>query len=270
MEKYYLPLGASVGFCKDGFYEKIDEMKKLGFKYVDFDIANAWNRPKEEATYYRDLEKGMEKIKEAGLKVNAVHISFGKRWDPSDKRTLCRKKIVKKIVDIIKRTEACDPKGYVLHGSFEPILKRKTREKKKDALLCSLVPICAATKRFICLETLPRTCLLNTAREANEILSRAGIDNLRICLDTNHFLQEKTEDAVMAIGKNIATTHISDHDYKDERHWMPGRGKVDWNAVIGAFEKIGYDGVFNYELDDPVEEIKRNYEALFSAYNAGR
>ena len=63
------------------------------------------------------------------------------------------------------------------------------------------------------------------------------------------------------------TTHISDHDYENERHWLPGEGKINWNALIGALEKIGYRGVFNYEVGESLSAVKENYERLFADYN---
>lgn len=267
MKKYTLPVSKSIGFCQKSFYEEIKTAKDLGYEYIDFDIANQWRHPFKEAKYYRNIEKGLAAVKEAGLKINAVHISFGTRWDPSELRTSRRKKIVKKIVRIIKRVDQGNPFCYVLHGSFEPILPQ-VREEKKKALLSSLPEICSATENYVCLENLPRTCLLNTSQEAMEILDRAGIENLKICLDTNHFLKEKTEDAIYRLGKNIKTLHVSDGDYINERHWLPGKGKLNWNAIIEALDKTGYEGVFNYEVDRvTLQDLKENHKTLFDRYN---
>ena len=49
---------------------------------------------------------------------------------------------------------------------------------------------------------------------------------------------------------------------------MPREGKINWNALIGALEGIGYTGVFNYESEGTPAEIKENYESLFAEYNA--
>ena len=87
-------------------------------------------------------------------------------------------------------------------------------------------------------------------------------------MDVNHFLQENAEDGVLALGGRIVTTHISDHDYENERHWMPRAGKINWNALIGALETVGYTGVFNYESEGTLAEIKENFESLFAEYNA--
>ena len=94
----------------------------------------------------------------------------------------------------------------------------------------SLKEIRKLTNATLCLENLPRTCLGNTSKELIDIVDSA--EGIRVCLDTNHFLQEKTEYAILAIGKRIFTLHISDHDYIDERHIMPKSGKIDWRHLI--------------------------------------
>lgn len=81
----------------------------------------------------------------------------------------------------------------------------------------------------------------------------------------------KPRDGVRALGDRILTTHISDHDYLDEKHWMPGKGKIDWMRLLEAFEAIGYQGSFNYEVDAegiPAVEIRENFDTLFSRYRA--
>jgi hypothetical protein len=107
--------------------------------------------------------------------------------------------------------------------------------------------------------------IANTAKEAVELVDSLPVQ-VRVCVDVNHFLQETAEDGVKALGERIITTHISDHDYLDEKHWLPMQGKIDWKKLLKAFDEIGYLGVFNYEVSQdftPVE-IKENYDTLFS------
>ena len=82
-------------------------------------------------------------------------------------------------------------------------------------------------------------------------------------------LREYTYEAIDKIGKNILTTHISDYDFVFEKHLIPGHweGKLDWNMIIRKLEEARYSGVFNYELNAPLKEVKENYEKLFEAYN---
>jgi sugar phosphate isomerase/epimerase len=50
------------------------------------------------------------------------------------------------------------------------------------------------------------------------------------------------------VGEKIVTLHVSDYDGIDERHWLPGEGCIDWQALRAALCEVGYDGVWMYEL----------------------
>ena len=269
MKNFHLRLSKSIPFCSESFYDLLAEAKALGFDCIDFDIAGAWKDPALEESYFAHLEEGMAAVIASGLPVNCIHIPFGTRWDPCTLDEVERIKTVEKFRAIIARTAPVKPFGYIVHGSFEPNTDEE-REAKIAQLKKSMREMADATEAYLCVEVLPRTCLLNTAKEARRIIEEINIDNVRICVDVNHFLQEKSEDGVLLLGDLIKTTHISDHDYSNERHWMPGMGKINWNALLGAFEKIGYKGAFNYELTAPLADIKANYEALFAAYNASK
>lgn len=266
MKPFHLRLSKSIPFCSENFYELLKEAKELQFDCIDFDIASAWNTPELEEKYFEHLEEGMAAVIESGLPVNCIHIPFGDRWNPCLLDEEARLAVVKKFRAILARTAPVKPFGYIVHGSFEPNGDEE-REAKIAQLVKSMKEMADATESYLCVEILPRTCLLNTAKEARRIIEEIDLDNVRICVDVNHFLKEKSEDGVLALGDLIKTTHISDHDYINERHWMPGAGKIDWNALLGAFEKIGYEGAFNYELTAPLTDIKKNYETLFVTYN---
>ena len=50
------------------------------------------------------------------------------------------------------------------------------------------------------------------------------------------------------LADRIVTVHISDYDFINERHWLPGEGKNDWNALFAKFQEIDYNGVWMYEV----------------------
>lgn len=99
---------------------------------------------------------------------------------------------------------------------------------------------------MLAVEDLPRTCLGNTADEIAELIS--GNSKLRVCLDTNHLLHESNIDFIKKLGSKIITLHVSDYDYENERHWLPGEGKIDWNGVLDALSAVNYNGVWMYEI----------------------
>ena len=78
---------------------------------------------------------------------------------------------------------------------------------------------------------------------------------------------------IRAVGGRIITTHISDYDFKNERHWLPGEGKADWKGIISTLREVGYKGPWLYELEfEPaqtinrrlltIEDFRKNYETL--------
>ena len=50
------------------------------------------------------------------------------------------------------------------------------------------------------------------------------------------------------MGGRIITLHVSDYDFVDERHLLPGEGKNPWGEILRALEEVGYDGRFTYEV----------------------
>jgi sugar phosphate isomerase/epimerase len=247
----------------------LKKARELNFDTIDFNIASAWHNKELEDSFYGRLEEGMAEVLKVGIPVNGIHISFGTRWDVSDLDEKKRYEAVKKISDIFERTSILNPYCYIIHPSFEPIADDE-RYEKIESLKRSIRTLSEKTDRIIALETIPRTCLMNTSREAIDIIDDLDLPNVKICIDVNHFLYERSEDAAKALGTRIATTHISDHDYVDERHWIPKRGKIDWMRLISTFESVGYTGVFNYEVKASFEDIKKNYEELFEEYNSNR
>ena len=244
MNRYNWKIGISVHF-DEPFDENVDAVCAAGFDAIDFDLCIYWTNREREIELYKHLEKGLEKVQKSGLYFNAVHVSFGPNWDISKLDENERIKVVERVKEIFNRCNPYKPYTYVIHGSYGTITP-ENRPAKIEQLRRSLSELRACTDSHIALETLPRHALGNTADEIISIVDATpGID---VCVDTNHFLQEKTEDAIRKIGRRIRTTHISDHDYIDEKHWMPGEGKIDWQAVIKSLEDADYDGVWTYEL----------------------
>ncbi len=264
---YKPKLGVSISLFSSDFQKKVEEAKALGFESMDLDLCAFWPQREKEIEAMKGLVAGLDIVRDCGLYFNGVHISFGNHWNFAHDNAELRAEALANFREIVPLIDAYRPHCYVIHGSFEPI-PDEIRPMQLSALHDSLLQMTGWTTTPIAVESLPRTCLFNTAEEGIAIIDAipAGVF---ACVDVNHFLQEKSEDAVRALGSRIITTHISDHDYENERHWLPrdARGKIDWMALLAAFEAIGYNGIFNYEATATLPEIKENYEKLFADYN---
>lgn len=145
---------------------------------------------------------------------------------------------------------------FVVHPSL-PLPEGADRNERK---LCSmdtlskLADIATECGAVIAVEDMVKVCLANSVEELSEIIS--ANDKLRVCFDVNHLLNNTHEEFFEALGDKIATVHISDYDFVQERHAFPGYGKIDWPKLHSLFVKYGYTGVWMHELglSETVEE----------------
>ena len=156
--------------------------------------------------------------------------------------------VVEYFYTMIDKAEAVGIKTFVIHPSSEPISDedRSARIEQAKKSLYKLAEYAKSKGCVIAVEELPRTCLGNCSDELLDIIS--AHPDLRVCFDTNHLLGEDIGEFIRKVGKYIITTHVSDYDFVNERHWLPGEGQIDWLRLKNDLESIGYDGYFLYEL----------------------
>jgi sugar phosphate isomerase/epimerase len=183
-----------------------------------------------------------------GICLWSMHLPFGREEmnfcapDAEEReRTLALQK------ENLRVAHALGIERVVVHGGIPlPQTERKKYfaiAKKNIALLQTEASRLGIT---VCVETLMPSCIGRNSREILEILD--AHPDLRVCLDPNHLLGESHEELIRRIGNRIVTTHISDYDFLNERHWMPGEGKIDWPRLIAALRTVGCEGPLLYEV----------------------
>ena len=198
-----------------------------------------------------DFRKTQLLSKEYSVNIWSLHLPFypAERFDISVINGGLRKKSVETMSEIIKRGSEIGINKFVIHPSSEPIDdgERATRIDCACESLSKLADLGEKVGAVICVENLPRTCLGNSTEEMKKLVS--ADERLQICFDTNHIAAEKPEGIIISLAKKIVTLHISDFDFIDERHWLPGEGKINWKNVMQSLGKINYSGAFMYEVD---------------------
>ncbi len=196
-----------------------------------------------------DFENTAALAKKHGIELWSFHLPFM----PFSDIDISSPKICEKTLDCLKmlidKGAAVGIKRFIVHPSGEPIIsaeKREIRMQTSKQSLKTLAQYADERGAVIAVEDLPRTCLGRNSDEILELIS--ADDRLGVCFDTNHLLSEKITDFIKRVGDRIITTHISDYDFVDEKHWLPGEGKIDWQELYKALCETGYDGVWLYEL----------------------
>lgn len=214
----------------------------------------------------KDYDKVAQWSKNTGVEIWSRHLDFihlSVAHPDADRivRTL------EKFKRFIDEAAVVGVKAVVVHPSSEPIADHERGIRMNEAIesFSTLVEYAKPYGITVCCESLPRTCLCHNSDEALQIVE--AVDGLKLCFDTNHLLSEDPVHFIQQVGKHIFTTHVSDYDFINERHWMPLQGKVDWKSLISELERCDYKGPFLYETGAPGGDcslIKKNRDALYA------
>ena len=229
-------LGISIGSTN---VELIPAYAAAGFDAMEISLPN---KPVEEN---RTLgERALALARESGLALWSVHIPFGRELDisnPDEEKRLLAIELLRPFIALAKEWGA---EVIVVHGSSEP---------NEDSSRGARIIACAQSLKTIqqeagsirvALENLPRTCIARNSGEAVPLSKNCS----GICFDVNHLLMQSHESFLEQAAPEIITTHLSDYDGVDERHWMPGAGVVPWKLVYDRLTEAGYEGPWLFEL----------------------
>ncbi len=234
---------------------------KLGCSYyegpIDSEIFAAYKSAgicgMEISLYKNDLDaldfvEAKRLADEYGVELWSLHLPFGPFEIIDISRPSIANSTVEYLCSLIDKAAAIGIGVMIVHPSGEPIAD-EDRPARLECAKKSLYTLAEYAKErgvVIAVEDLPRTCL---GRNSSEILELISVHpDLRVCFDTNHLLSENIHDFIMKVGSKIITTHVSDYDAINERHWFPGEGVIDWKQLKADLDAIGYDGYWLYEI----------------------
>lgn len=206
-----------------------------------------------------DLDRICREARGAGVQTWSYHLPFYpfEIINPASLDASVRRHTVEYLSFLIKRAASHGFLHAVIHSSGEPIEEadRPAALEYAKETLFSLGQTAKESGIVPAVEDLPRTCLGNCSSELSELISVHP--DLRVCFDVNHLFFESHSDFLNNLGEKIATVHISDYDFINERHWLPGEGEIDWISLIRQLDDIGYTGVFMYEVPATAGNIVR-------------
>jgi 2-keto-myo-inositol isomerase len=102
-------------------------------------------------------------------------------------------------------------------------------------------------------------CSVQTLDHANEIVSRVGLANVGIVIDSFHFYAGgSTIESIERLDpERLFIFHINDaedrprHELEDKHRLLPGLGILPLKEMVSALRRIGYDGVASVEIFRP-------------------
>ena len=256
-----LRLGLSTCYFKEKTPEEWASVREAGI--TDMEIS--MNCPLEEY-----LEKGeplAADLRAAGLNIWSIHIPFGRSFDLTDPDPAHFAEIEYRYKTLIDAGARWGAKVITTHASTEPFPQeqREARMERGKYLYRMLGEYAAARGMKLTVEVLPRTCMGNCSAECMDFTDG---EVSFINFDVNHLLRESHADFIRNAGSRIITTHLSDYDFIDERHWVPGDGKIDWREFYTLMEEAGYEGPYLFELGESISGQKLTPAALAARFRS--
>lgn len=254
---YNLDVAKSIGIYQP---EQISECADAGITKIELSLARL------PVTFDRDelgallLQRSRE-CQNKGVEILSIHLPFGADWEIGCCDDVIREYAIQRYLELLSCCQSITPKRYILHPGYPNVPDNERKERIQNIRDSLVVLAHAAKPAKIAVENMPRDCLGNTSDELIEIVE--GLENVCVCCDMNHWLQEKNYEAIEKLGALIETLHVSDYDGVEEKHWLPGEGSTDWKRVLQALEKISYNGPFLYECSGSCKKIAENKQKLF-------
>ncbi|MBQ8087173.1 MAG: sugar phosphate isomerase/epimerase [Clostridia bacterium] len=237
------PLGLTSKFFVESSFEKWIDTRAAGFETAE--LVFPPNAP--EKKMFAEAALRREHILAADLKILSAHTPFGPAADPSSANSAQRRESIALEKRVLDQIADWGISIAVLHASFEPIGddERASRLAIARDAVAELGEYARDRGVTLAVEELPRTCLGNCSQEMLYLTDCGTLAQMNF--DFNHLLKETHEHFIDAVAPYIVTTHLSDYDFVDEKHWMPGVGQVRWKQVIEYIQAHGYTGQFMFE-----------------------
>ena len=153
-------------------------------------------------------------------------------------------------------------------GLSDPTDLADRRQVLVDSLR-TLATQAEAAKVVICVENMPPGVHPGSRMaDLAEIVDEVASPSVALAMDTGHAYLSTPEEgglgaATRAAGRLLATTHVHDNNGRQDVHWPPGAGGIDWNAWVHHLDAIDYRGPILLEC---IRHLRSHPESIDEAF----
>jgi sugar phosphate isomerase/epimerase len=217
-----------------------------------------------------------EHLRDSGLRAHSVHAPITESlrdgvWGPAYSLATtdetARTRAVDETIAALRAAEQLQAGFLVLHLGVPLAQRPDGRDNRRDAVLRSLDAVhtaAAGSGVRLALEVIPNP-ISNAGALVTVIDEELEASDVGICLDTGHaFLMGDLVDAIEDVAGHMVTTHLHDNRRVSDEHLVPFDGVIDWAEAAMTMQKVGYEGVWLFELaatDTPRRVLERAQSA---------
>ena len=243
--QYDVPVGASLLKRHLDMPEALEDYIGHGFTHFEYKMSVEGKNYRNSAEMLEMLEQFNARLWKHGLRPWSLHLPPANMSSPNEDE---RREISQLYQRIIAHVSGWGINVLTMHTDYPPASPEERPVRCLQAVKSIReVRDCAAVYGMrLAVEDLPRNLLGNCSRELYGLISAAG--GVGCCFDVNHLFRESHEEFMKRMGRFVITTHISDCDDTDEKHWLPGQGRVPFRTVMDTLQSMGYRGPYLFEV----------------------
>lgn len=232
---------------------------RYGFTTVELNLGY-WPWLTDDAAFTRIRKM----VVDSGLSIWAYHMPYGAMMsagniDPAHPDPAVRKATVAAVALCLDRLADLGGRRLVIHPNaihLKPDQRAQslelciqTLQECTDALQAMVRRRPEAREIMLAIEPMPPWGLLNRPDEVEEMFGTLDPRFAGLCLDVNHInlAGQNPLEYVRRIGSRVCTTHLSDNDGLDERHWAPATGVLPWAGLLAGLKGCEYYGPLVFE-----------------------
>lgn len=241
----------------------VEKIVNAGFRVLDFNFYD-WVITKGSPYMEPDgdvwLASMAEQAQKLGVQYEQAHAHFY-NFASSDISSDQREWQEKQVLRSIRGAALLGAKVVVTHpctfftreGSYSRLSKKKNREYFLRLLeRTESLNIKIALENMTDIDTAPVKKYCAVPEELGELIACIDSDRIGVCWDFEHggLMKQDQPKIVEYFGDQLLATHVSDsHGYRPVylTHRLPMTGTIDWEPIMKALRKIGYQGCFSYE-----------------------
>ena len=164
----------------------------------------------------------------------------------------------------------------VVHpGGLSDSANRSARHAALVDMLADLATVAEGAGVMLCVENMPPG-VYPGSRMADLVSVVAEVDSpsVALAMDTGHaYLTAMSEQAndpgleatSRAAGRRLATTHVHDNNGRQDVHWPPGAGGIDWDGWVRHLDAIDYRGPILLEC---IRHLRQHPKVIDEAFLA--
>ena len=197
------------------------------------------------------IERGIRVISVHAPVYRSIEDALAGRWlSLTSEERDGRDQAVLETEKVIRFARRLDAKRVILHpGEAVDSWDASTRERFQGSL-DRLMRTAEREEIYLALENI--TSELSVTDHLMVMLDQYDSERIGVCLDLGHSnLNEEPVRAIKRCGPRLGTLHVHDNDGQWDAHFVPGRGNMDWDAIVSALRGEGYGGPFIYEIGEP-------------------